>query len=244
MGLRVPSQAYPQLNTQDITDLYVRNNFQALSNYFQKENQFVGFKHLKFSASEASNNVKISHGLGYIPRDIVVSRLTGSGKLTLNWDLFDTSTLDVSMSGALEARILVGTYQSDLMTNDATPLGGQEYLALFSSAAAAPASTSTTTETTTTVSTTTLSAMPNLVVQQKSSSYVILTTDDFIIANGTLTLTLPVSASAGKIIWVKNIGTGVITISGTIDGSSSMTLTVQNESVQLIANGGGTWSIF
>ncbi len=60
-----------------------------------------------------------------------------------------------------------------------------------------------------------------------------------ILANSTssITITLPsASVSTGRIYVIKNINTGIVTISGSIEGSSSMTL-YEKQSVELVSNG-------
>lgn len=130
MGFRNTSQANPQLNTQDIKDLYIRNNFQAIANFFTKENQLVGFKHLTFSFTEAQTNSKVQHGLGYVPQDVIITRITGTGILSLNWSLFDSASLDVTSTGPCEVRMFVGTYTADL-TAQSLPLSNQELQAII-----------------------------------------------------------------------------------------------------------------
>ena len=67
-----------------------------------------------------------------------------------------------------------------------------------------------------------------------------LTKSDYlIVASNTITITLP-SSVAGKIIKIKNIDTGTITInplSGTIDGASSKSLTVQYTGFEFTGDG-------
>ena len=64
-------------------------------------------------------------------------------------------------------------------------------------------------------------------------------TDHFVTTTGTITITLPTSV-AGKIVKVKNIGSGTITInpaSGTIDGAGSKSLTVQYTGFEFTGDG-------
>ena len=60
--------------------------------------------------------------------------------------------------------------------------------------------------------------------------------NEFITANGTFTVTLHDATSPGIIKKIYNVGTGIVTISGNINGQSSMAL-YPNESVELITNG-------
>jgi len=60
-------------------------------------------------------------------------------------------------------------------------------------------------------------------------------------SNMTITLPNPSSSNVGRTYIIKNINTGVLTISGSIEGSSQIVLR-QRESVELISNG-STWVV-
>ncbi len=69
-----------------------------------------------------------------------------------------------------------------------------------------------------------------------------------ILANGTLTVTLPdPTTNAGKVFVVKNISTGTVTINTTntknIDNSTSATITTQYTSITMISDGTAYWII-
>ena len=81
-----------------------------------------------------------------------------------------------------------------------------------------------------------------------TGNYIVLTTDDRIFTDGTLTLTLPSAVgSSGKSYYIKNIGTGSVTVTGTlgqkIDGYDNMIITEQNSAFGLLSNNVG-WYIF
>lgn len=75
-----------------------------------------------------------------------------------------------------------------------------------------------------------------------------LTTDyDVVKCSGTITVTLPaVSGNTGFNFYIKNVGTGLVTIDGsgseTIDGSTSITL-IASESRHLFCDGTEWWII-
>lgn len=60
--------------------------------------------------------------------------------------------------------------------------------------------------------------------------------NEFIAANGTFTITLHAATQAGIIKKIYNVGTGLVTIAGTINGGTNMLL-YPNESVGLITDG-------
>ncbi len=88
-------------------------NFRRLQRYFDGFTPLEGFTCLSFELPAGASQVKIKHGLTYVPKDVILSRLIAQSgvKLTVHHGLFDRDNIVVSASGALKARILVGTYQ-------------------------------------------------------------------------------------------------------------------------------------
>lgn len=62
--------------------------------------------------------------------------------------------------------------------------------------------------------------------------------NEVITASGTFTITLHAATSAGIIKRIMNIGTGIVTVAGTINGATNMYL-YPGESVELITDGTG-----
>lgn len=100
----------------DVTDNVMKELLTRLVEYFRNQNQLQDFKHIEFETDAAVTNLKISHGLGFVPKDIVRTKLVGVGSLTFNHDQFDTSFLDVTTTGAVRFRGFVGTYIGDTST--------------------------------------------------------------------------------------------------------------------------------
>ena len=109
----------PILLLKEITDLYVRKNFEKLDDYFGNENQLLGFKFVEFSTDGAVTNLKVKHFFNSKPKDLVRARKTGSGSVTFNRHLFDSENLDITTTGPAKVRLFVGTYWNDeSQTND------------------------------------------------------------------------------------------------------------------------------
>lgn len=94
----------------------------------------------------------------------------------------------------------------------------------------------------------------NLPVSPTSANYTLTPNDGFIPCNagaGAFTLTLPATSSVpGASYYIKKLDstanaiTVVVTGGDVIDGASSFTMDIPNESVTLISDGAGNWSIF
>lgn len=93
-------------------------------------------------------------------------------------------------------------------------------------------------------------AFSTATVLSKSANYTVQTSDGspvVVLCTNTITITLyAANGNAGKIIHIKNIGTGTITIDGnaseTIDGSTTNTISVQYGSLSLVCDG-SNWHI-
>lgn len=94
-------------------------------------------------------------------------------------------------------------------------------------------------------------ALSDLVKQMSSvavtSNHTATTEDQVLLCTGTLTVTLPASSGAtGFNIYIKNVGSGVITVDGdsseTIDGSTSISI-LASESRHLFCDGSEWWII-
>lgn len=110
----------PTIDLKNIVDIYIRQNFKALDEYFKANNQLLGFNHIEYEAAAASANIKIAHGLSVTPKDLILTRIVGAGTITFNYASFDNQYIDVSFSGPVRFRAFVGTYFSDSSTTKET----------------------------------------------------------------------------------------------------------------------------
>lgn len=112
----------------------IRKNFEQLSRYYDTDGQLDGFKHLEFLVPSGASQVKIKHGLGFVPKDVIITRLlaTSGVKLTLHHDMFDTENLVVSATGDVRVRMFLGTYKnSGAALEDFESAGTQEFKAVL-----------------------------------------------------------------------------------------------------------------
>lgn len=114
-----PAQQNPTILIKEITDQYVRKNFQNMSEYFSKQNQLLNFKFFEISTDAAVDSGTLAHGLGVLPKDIVVLFISGDGQITFDLDNSDLQNLAYSTSGAVYCRIMVGSYWGNQSSNAA-----------------------------------------------------------------------------------------------------------------------------
>lgn len=103
----------------EIKDTFVQRNFKALADYFRANRMGVGFKHLELTFTSPVANFRTPHSLGFLPKDVIVTRLSGSGTVTWNYALFDRTNLDLTVSGDVSntnpvvIRAYIGTHTED-----------------------------------------------------------------------------------------------------------------------------------
>ena len=68
------------------------------------------------------------------------------------------------------------------------------------------------------------------------SATLLVSDNEFIVASGTIAITLHAATSAGIIKKIYNVGTGIVTIIGTVNGVVNMYL-YPNESIELVTDG-------
>ena len=149
-----PKSPAPVLLTKELQDIYVRQNFQALVNYFQSNNQFYGFNFFEIIETAAVTTAKtLTHNLGFIPKDVVVTQITGVGTLQLQYGAFTKTTISYITTGACRVRLFVGTYFGDTSTASAQTTDNQTLASTPTQTTSTTSSTGTTTTTTVTSTT-------------------------------------------------------------------------------------------
>lgn len=95
---------------QQITDPIQRENFVKIQEEIN-EGQVIlkgRWRFLTLTFTGAVTNFRYPHLMGFVPKDIIQTSLTGAGALTWNYELFSTTHLDITTTGACVVRALVG----------------------------------------------------------------------------------------------------------------------------------------
>lgn len=101
-----------------VTDPLVQENFTKLDEYLQNEPFRKGqFKFMELDLTLATPaggypaTLDIPHGLGFIPKDIVVTAVVpGTATVVWNWNDFTRTYLNATISAAVVIRAYVGRY--------------------------------------------------------------------------------------------------------------------------------------
>jgi microcystin-dependent protein len=102
--------ANPYIELTNVSDQYAQKNFENLDKYFKSQNQLLDFKFFELSFTAAQTAYKVAHGLGYIPLDILTTKVTGTGKVTFKHGSFDSTNIVMDVSGPCRIRFFAGTY--------------------------------------------------------------------------------------------------------------------------------------
>lgn len=107
----------PRFNIQSMSESTLRDNWQRLTAFLVKESPLLGFRFLSVTIS-SPGTVKYAHGLGFQPRDIVLTSKTGPGAAVFNYDEFDITHLSITAYGPITQqnpvtlRLFAGTYNA------------------------------------------------------------------------------------------------------------------------------------
>ena len=121
MALGQDQQIIPALAVKEIQDVYLRQNFQNLSDYFSAQNQLINFNFFEIVFTKATDNYKLAHNLTFAPLDILLSQLTGSGSVSFNIGLSDDTYLNISCSDACRVRFYVGKFWNLITSTPSAP---------------------------------------------------------------------------------------------------------------------------
>ena len=98
-----------KLLTKEIPDTHIRENFQRLNDLVREQVPLLGFKFFEFNLKAGKQTVR--HGLGFQPKDVIVSHV--SPEATTTWHHSETTTKDlaVTASAACRVRVFLGTHR-------------------------------------------------------------------------------------------------------------------------------------
>jgi hypothetical protein len=224
------AQQTPFLLTKEIQDLYVRKNLQNLVGYFSAQNQFLNFEFFEIVLTAATTAVQtLQHTLGYVPKDVVITQITGVGTIQFQYGNFTSTTLSYTATGACRVRFFVGTYFADTSTVTAQATDIQ------------------------TVAATPLSASKNVPVavtgsyQMTGLEYMVRASTTGIGATFGAVISLPLAPTQGQIAIIQKTDANTHPVTITVAATSasrivppssvSFTITAQYKCVQLVFDG-------
>lgn len=99
------------IDVEKIQDPIARENFQNIQQFLNDDTLTRGkFTFYEIIFTKAETHKRIPHRLGFVPKDILQTSLTGAGAITWNYALFTTDFLDVTTTAACKVRAFIGRY--------------------------------------------------------------------------------------------------------------------------------------
>lgn len=103
----------PKVLLREVQDPIARENFKGLVEFLMKIPILRGaFEFREFTFSSAGTFAP-KHGLTFIPKDLIVTSVIGSGTVAWDYGSFNRDTLAVTTTGPCTVRAFVGAYSED-----------------------------------------------------------------------------------------------------------------------------------
>lgn len=105
----------PEFSISEIADIYIRKNFERLRDFLNNEPNLDGFRAFQVTFTATNTAFKFTHRLGFLPKDVIITSLTGTGTVVFNYSRFTATELDLTIGGTVSTtaptvvRFLVGT---------------------------------------------------------------------------------------------------------------------------------------
>lgn len=101
-----------KLLVKETIDEITRENMQRIQKELSSTQVILNgqWKFFELVFTAAVTNFKYPHKFTFTPHDVIQTSLIGSGALTWNYGLFDSTNLDITTTGACTVRAFVGSY--------------------------------------------------------------------------------------------------------------------------------------
>ena len=104
--------SFIQLKIDAVKDPVVREALQIIRESLNKIPLLRGeFEHFALSFEEAITGHTFNHNLGFQPKDVVQTFLTGTGQVTWNYADFTKTKLSITVTGPCTVRAFIGAYK-------------------------------------------------------------------------------------------------------------------------------------
>lgn len=100
-----------RLDINDVPEKFSKENFRKIAEFVSKTAILLAnFEHFEINIDGAKAHFKYTHNLGFIPKDIIVTSVTGNGVVTFNVEEFTKEAIDITSTGKCTIRFFAGTY--------------------------------------------------------------------------------------------------------------------------------------
>lgn len=104
-----PNNSRIEFELSRITDPIVQDILQSIRDYLRDFAFFNGdWKFFVLDFPQAVDNLKVPHGFKFTPTDVLQTAIIGEASIIWNYDLFDQTNLDVTISSPCTVRAFIG----------------------------------------------------------------------------------------------------------------------------------------
>ncbi len=100
----------PNIFIAEIQDSYAKENFKTLKNLLPILYYFANFKAFEVTFASAETEKQFSHGLGFLPKDIIITSKTNGITVSFNQDKSTKDLLFITVDGPCNLRFLAGSF--------------------------------------------------------------------------------------------------------------------------------------
>ncbi len=105
------SQMGRGLELLEVKDEIAQENFRRLFDFLKANALLAGqFELLEFSTKGAVTDLKVPHGLGIVPVDVIETSNLGSGLVTYMYNEFARDFIKITTTGPVTVRAFIGRY--------------------------------------------------------------------------------------------------------------------------------------
>lgn len=101
------------LYTAEIADRFIRDNFRKIQEALRAEPILKpDFRFFEFDFTNgAVTQTDKSHGLGYLPKDVILLSASNSADVIFHYDDFTKTSVNITTSAACKIRCLIGRFE-------------------------------------------------------------------------------------------------------------------------------------
>lgn len=96
-----------------VKDTAVRDVFERMNDFLTSRKMLWDMKFFDVSIPDAVTKYPYAHGMTTVPKDVILTRKTGTGDLTFEYDKFDDRFIYLTTTGPCQARFFVGTHKEE-----------------------------------------------------------------------------------------------------------------------------------
>jgi hypothetical protein len=101
-----------KLLVKEVENEYSQENFKRLQDFINGQPLMKGiFKFFEITYPAAASFEGFTHGLGFQPKDVIMTSVTGGATVTWHYENFDSEKVYITTSTGTTIRVFIGRYE-------------------------------------------------------------------------------------------------------------------------------------